>query len=462
VAIAANTVYVASYYTTGQWSADWNYFASSGVDNPPLHALANGNGAGNGVYAYGNGTVFPTDTTQAANYWVDVAFKTASSVAVAPTINTQPSNQTVTVGQRATFGITAGGTAPLSYQWQKNGANIAGATSVSYTTPVTTTTDSGSTFRVIVSNAAGAVSSTAATLTVGAVAGPGLHVSSSFVNFGNDPVGTNVSQTLVITNPGTTTLSITQLAATGSAAFTVSGFSLPISVSAGQKTSITARFLPASIGAATGAISIVSNASATPTSVTLSGSGIAATYTLNVSPTSLSFGNVTTGTTSAPQTVSVANTGNSNVKISQINASGAGYSVTAGGMPVTISPSQTLTLAAQFSPTAAGSVSGAISIVSSASGSPASISLSGIGTTSTQRSVALNWNASTSTVSGYNVYRSKVSGGSYTKINSALVPGVGYTDASVQSGTTYHYVTTAVDATGNESAYSNEVSAAIP
>ena len=72
VAITANTVYVASYYTTGHWSIDTNYFATSGVDNAPLHAVANGNGAGNGVYIYGNGTVFPTSTYLSSNFWVDV------------------------------------------------------------------------------------------------------------------------------------------------------------------------------------------------------------------------------------------------------------------------------------------------------------------------------------------------------------------------------------------------------
>jgi fibronectin type 3 domain-containing protein len=76
--------------------------------------------------------------------------------------------------------------------------------------------------------------------------------------------------------------------------------------------------------------------------------------------------------------------------------------------------------------------------------------------------VALTWNASTSTVSGYNVYRSTVSGSSYTKINASLVATLSYTDSTVQNGTTYFYVTTAVDSTGNESVHSNEVSAPIP
>src|SRR5204863_5565687 len=75
-------------------------------------------------------------------------------------------NQTVTAGQTATFTVVASGTAPLSYQWQKNGANIAGAASASYTTPAATTADSGSTFRVVVTNTAGSTTSNAATLTV--------------------------------------------------------------------------------------------------------------------------------------------------------------------------------------------------------------------------------------------------------------------------------------------------------
>jgi len=76
--------------------------------------------------------------------------------------------------------------------------------------------------------------------------------------------------------------------------------------------------------------------------------------------------------------------------------------------------------------------------------------------------VALSWDASTSQVVGYNVYRGIASGGPYTKLNPSVDASTAYTDNSAQSGQTYYYVTTAVDASNVESAYSNQVTASIP
>jgi fibronectin type 3 domain-containing protein len=87
--------------------------------------------------------------------------------------------------------------------------------------------------------------------------------------------------------------------------------------------------------------------------------------------------------------------------------------------------------------------------------------LSGTGAVGSAHSVALSWKASTSKVAAYNVYRGAQSGGPYATIASANAL-TGYTDVSVQAGQTYYYVVTAVDATGTESAYSNQVQAAIP
>src|SRR5467141_1742048 len=90
----------------------------------------------------------------------------APTAPVRPTITTQPSNQAVGIGQTATFAVVAAGTAPLGYQWQKNNANIGGATLSTYMTPATAASDNGATFDVIVTNSAGSVTSASATLTV--------------------------------------------------------------------------------------------------------------------------------------------------------------------------------------------------------------------------------------------------------------------------------------------------------
>lgn len=78
--------------------------------------------------------------------------------------------------------------------------------------------------------------------------------------------------------------------------------------------------------------------------------------------------------------------------------------------------------------------------------------------------VNLNWNASTSLdISGYNVYRSTISGGPYSQINTGgLVASTTYTDTTVAPGTTYYYVTTAVNSSDQQSAYSNQTTAVVP
>jgi hypothetical protein len=76
VAITANTVYVASYHCpAGHYSDDQYYFAGKGVDNAPLHALADGESGFNGVYAYGSAGSFPSQGWNSSNYWVDVIFE---------------------------------------------------------------------------------------------------------------------------------------------------------------------------------------------------------------------------------------------------------------------------------------------------------------------------------------------------------------------------------------------------
>jgi hypothetical protein len=121
---------------------------------------------------------------------------TVNAAGSGPSITMQPINQTVNVGQTVTFSVTATGTAPLSYQWQKNQINIAGATAASYTTPATTSADNGTSFRVIVTNPISSVTSNAATLTVNA-ASPAVSVLTQHND--NARTGLNMSETILNT-----------------------------------------------------------------------------------------------------------------------------------------------------------------------------------------------------------------------------------------------------------------------
>ena len=115
VAVTANTVYVASYHTNvGHFSEDLNYFATSGVDNSPLHALANSGGA-NGVYAFGSTSVFPTNGYNASNFWMDVVFNYNAGAPPPLSVSTTslPSGTQSMVYNQSLAAV--GGTAPYSW-----------------------------------------------------------------------------------------------------------------------------------------------------------------------------------------------------------------------------------------------------------------------------------------------------------------------------------------------------------
>ena len=151
-----------------------------------------------------NGSKFNVVVSNSAgNITSSMATLTVNTSVVAPTITTEPVSQTVNVGQTAAFSVAATGTAPLTYQWRKNSANISGATAVSYTTPATVSGDNGATFDVIVSNSAGNQTSTKATLTVNAVAvAPTITVQPA-----NQSVPVGQTATFSVTATGTAPLS---------------------------------------------------------------------------------------------------------------------------------------------------------------------------------------------------------------------------------------------------------------
>lgn len=93
--------------------------------------------------------------------------------AIPPSITTQPDSQSVNAGGPVSFTVAASGTAPLSYQWRKNGTNLSGATSATYSIASVQTTDAGG-YSAVVTNTAGSATSTTATLTVLTLPAPWL------------------------------------------------------------------------------------------------------------------------------------------------------------------------------------------------------------------------------------------------------------------------------------------------
>ena len=127
--------------------------------------------AGTHTLALGGYNNKKNNSNESAEVLIDDLLLTAP-VPVPPSITTQPANLTVTEPGAANFSVVATGDAPLSYQWRRNGSNISGATSASYSLNPTAASDSGAQFDVVVSNATGTVTSTVATLTVNPAAVP--------------------------------------------------------------------------------------------------------------------------------------------------------------------------------------------------------------------------------------------------------------------------------------------------
>ncbi len=290
---------------------------------------------------------------------------------------------------------------------------------------------------------------------------PQIAATPSTAAFGNVSTGTSNSQTITVSNGGSASLSISSVSVTG-AGFNISGISAPLTIAAGKNATFNAVFAPATAGAVSGSITLANNSPNSPMSIPLSGTGIASTKLLGLSTTSLSFGNVNDGSSSS-LSVALTNNGNANVTISNVGANSAAFSasgVTSGEM---LTPNQSVTVTVLFAPSTAGAVNGSVTISSDATNSPATISVSGTGVSTTPHTVALAWTASTSAISGYNVYRGTTPSGPYpTKLNASLVGSVQFTDTTVAAGQTYYYVVTAVDSSNVESTFSNQTTAIIP
>lgn len=289
-----------------------------------------------------------------------------------------------------------------------------------------------------------------------------VSASASNVSFGKVVVGNTNSQPITLRNSGNATLTFSQLATSGTGV-SLTGLSTSTTIAPNSSVTFNAVFAPSSISAVSGSIALVTNGVPSPLVIGVTGTGSAAQTSLALSPSSLNFSAVATGT-SKTLSSTLTNTGNSNINISSVKVSGAGFS--AGGVSggTILTPGQSTTLMVTFSPSSAGSTTGAsVTIASNAINSLATVALTGAGQTPSSHSVALSWSPSSSSgITGYNVFRAGASGAyGSTPLNSVPVWGTAYADASVTAGQTYFYIVRTVD-DGTSSAASNEVAVTIP
>jgi hypothetical protein len=276
------------------------------------------------------------------------------------------------------------------------------------------------------------------------------------LSFGSVQVGNSGSKSETATNTGGSTVTISQANVSG-AVFSVSGLTLPATLSSNQSVTFTVTFAPTGAGSASGTVSIVSDASNSALSIALSGTGTAPGQ-LAVSPATLSFGNVVVGSSASLN--GTLNATGSAVTISSDSIANE-FTLSGLSLPVTVAAGSSASFTVTFTPKSSGAASGSLSFTSNATNSPAIQSLSGSGTPPPQHSVDLTWNSSTNAV-GYNIYRGTRSGGPYSMVNTSVDSSTAFTDNNVTAGQTYYYVVTAVDESSNESAYSSQTVAVIP
>ncbi len=374
----------------------------------------------------------------------------------------------VTVGSNQSQSETVTNTGGSSVTISQVGISGTGYSLSGITTPVTLTAGQSASFTVKFTPAsAGSVSGNVTvtsnasnpTLTIplsGTGVAPGaLGSNPTSLSFGSVTVGSNQSQSETVTNTGGSSVTISQVGVSGTG-YSLSGITTPVTLTAGQSTSFTVTFTPASAGSVSGNVTVTSNASNPSLTIPLSGTGTVAAGQLTVTPTTLGLGSVvvgTSGTASGSLTASGAN-----VTVTAASSNNSVFSVGGLSLPVTIPAGQSASFTVTFSPQTSGAASAALTFSSNAQPATTTETLTGTGTPAPTHTVNLSWSASTSSnISGYNIYRAVYTNscGSFSMINSVLNTSTLYTDSAVVDGTSYCYATTAVNSSNEESGYSN-------
>ena len=206
-----------------------------------------------------------------------------------------------------------------------------------------------------------------------AVSAGNLTASPSSISFGNIILGDATSQIVTLKNTGGANVTVTAASISGTG-FSFSGLTVPLTLTPNQSSTFSVTFDPVSAGAASGTMSLTVTGSAN-IGIPLSGTGVTQ-GNLTANPTSMTFTNVQVGQTSS-QTETLKNTGGSDAHISQVAASGTGFSFSGITPPVTLSAGQSVSFSVKFAPQSAGTFNGSITVTSDAQDPTLSIPLTG-------------------------------------------------------------------------------------
>jgi hypothetical protein len=297
------------------------------------------------------------------------------------------------------------------------------------------------------------------TLSGAGVAPGALGASPTSLGFGTVQVGNNQVLSETITNTGGSSVTISQVAASGTG-FALSGLATPVTLGAGQSANFTVTFTPTSAGSASGNATVTSNGTNPTLTIPLAGTATIAAGQLSATPATLAVGSVFVGA-SGSASGSLNATG-ANVTVTAASSNNSSFTISGLSLPAVITAGHSAAFTLTFSPQVAGAANATLTFTSNAQPVTTTAAATGTGTAAPTHSVSLSWSASSSpNISGYNIYRAiyTSSCGAYSKINGSTPDTLTtYSDSSVSDGTNYCYATTAVHSSNEESGYSNIVS----
>ena len=210
----------------------------------------------------------------------------------------------------------------------------------------------------------------------------------SLVSFGAVNAGSSSMNVVTLVNNGTASTTINQVTVSG-AGFTATGITTPYTLPVGGTVNLSITFAPSAVTSYSGTVTIASNAPNSPLSIALAGTGTQAPQAqLSTNPATENFGNINVGSTAA-QTIALTNNGNASATITQVSATGTGFSVSGLSTPYTLAAGAKTSFKVSFSPSAVETYSGSVAVTSNASNSPTAVSLSGIGVTATSASAPI-------------------------------------------------------------------------